>query len=176
MNIAIPDPSLVLLVGPSGAGKSTFALAHFRPTEIVSSDAMRAMLTDDPADQGASAEAFRVLTTIVNGRLKRRLLTVVDATNLGARNRTAYRRLAARYGIPSVAIAFDFPERIYRERNASRPDRVVAESVVADQAERMATALVDMAAEGFHSVVVLTERDTLGEVVIERVPSASRSG
>ena len=46
MNIAIPDPSLVLLVGPSGAGKSTFAKANFRSTEIVSSDAMRAMLTD----------------------------------------------------------------------------------------------------------------------------------
>ena len=174
MNIAIPDPSLVLLVGPSGAGKSTFARANFRPTEIVSSDSMRAMLTDDPADQGASAEAFRVLTTIVNGRLKRRLLTVVDATNLGARNRTSYRRLAARYGIPSVAIAFDFPERVYHERNASRPDRVVAESVVADQAERMAAALVAMAGEGFQSVFVLTERDTLGEVVIERIPSASR--
>ncbi|HYI22313.1 MAG TPA: hypothetical protein VEX62_06715, partial [Candidatus Limnocylindrales bacterium] len=65
---------------------------------------------------------------------------------------------------------------IYRQRNASRPDRVVAESVVSDQTGRMAAALVDMAAEGFQSVVVLTERDTLGEIVIERAANASHPG
>ena len=175
MNIIIPDPTLVLLVGPSGAGKSTFAQAHFRPTEIVSSDAMRAMLSNDPADQGASGEAFRVLSTIVNGRLKRRLLTVVDATNLAAGNRSRYRRLAARYGISSVVIAFDFPEPVYRERNASRPDRVVDDGVVSDHAARMAAALVDIAAEGFQSVVVLDENATLGDIVIERVEHSPRT-
>lgn len=175
MNIVIPDPTLVLLVGPSGAGKSTFAHAHFRPTEIVSSDAMRAMLSNDPADQGASGEAFRVLSTIVNGRLKRRLLTVVDATNLTAGNRSSYRRLAARYGISSVVIAFDFPERIYHERNANCPNRVVGDGVVADHASRMAAVLADIATEGYQSVVVLDESASLGDIVIERVEQSPRS-
>ena len=95
MKLTIPDPALVLLVGPSGAGKSTFARAHFGPTEIVASDAMRQMLSNDPADQGASAEAFALLSILINGRLRRRLMTVVDATSLRAANRTRYRRLAA---------------------------------------------------------------------------------
>ena len=30
---------LVALIGPSGSGKSTFASRHFKPTEVVSSDA-----------------------------------------------------------------------------------------------------------------------------------------
>jgi hypothetical protein len=47
------------------------------------------MLADDPSDQNDSAESFHVLSIIVNGRLKRRLLTVVDATNLRAVNRVA---------------------------------------------------------------------------------------
>jgi len=132
------------------------------------------MLTDDPADQGASAEAFRVLTTIVNGRLKRRLLTVVDATSLRAGNRASYRRLAARYGIPSVAIAFDLPERVYRERNAARPDRKVAEGVIADQAERMIAAVAGLGAEGFQSVFVVTERDTIDHIAVERITTTSR--
>ena len=35
MTIAIPEPSLVVLIGPSGAGKSMFARAHFKPFDPV---------------------------------------------------------------------------------------------------------------------------------------------
>ena len=34
----IPELSLVVLVGVTGSGKSTFARAHFKPTEVISSD------------------------------------------------------------------------------------------------------------------------------------------
>jgi protein phosphatase len=44
MPISIPKLSLVVLIGPSGSGKSTFARKHFLPTEILSSDACRAMV------------------------------------------------------------------------------------------------------------------------------------
>ena len=167
MKVSTPDPALVLLVGPSGAGKSTFAQAHFRPTEIVSSDAMRAMLADDPGDQDASPEAFQVLAILVNGRLRRRLTTVVDATNLRAANRKRFRQLAARYGLPVVAIAFDLPAELYLARNAQRADRVVDDAVVADQAERMARALADLPGEGYDALYVLHE-PTLSQVGVER--------
>jgi protein phosphatase len=69
--IAIPRLALVLLVGPSGCGKSTFARRHFGATEVVSSDACRAMIADDEADQTASGAAFEVLHLIVEKRLSR---------------------------------------------------------------------------------------------------------
>ena len=45
MQITIPNLSLVVLIGPSGSGKSTFARRHFRPTEVLSSDACRGMVS-----------------------------------------------------------------------------------------------------------------------------------
>jgi predicted kinase len=148
----LPDPALVLLIGPSGAGKSTFAAAHFRPTEIVSSDALRGMLTDDEGDQAASSDAFRLVGLIVNGRLNRRRMTVVDATNLYAPGRKGYRRAASRRGIPTIAICFDLPLSSYHARNAARPDRIVDVAVVEDQASRMPDVRDALQREGYHAV------------------------
>ena len=61
MKLSIPELSLVVLVGPSGAGKSTFARRHFRPTEILSSDFFRGLVSDDEGNQAASRDAFDVL-------------------------------------------------------------------------------------------------------------------
>jgi protein phosphatase len=168
MQLTIPDPALVLLVGPAGAGKSTFAEAHFAHTEVVSSDAIRAALTDDAGDQAASAEAFQVLAIIVNGRLRRRLTTVVDATNLRAPNRRRYQHLASRYGIPTIVIAFDLALAEYHARNARRPDRSVEDVIVASQASRMSDALADLPDEGYSAVHVVTDQSGELEVVRER--------
>lgn len=169
MKLVVPEPSLVLLVGAAGAGKSTFAQAHFRPTEIVSSDALRAMLADDPNDQAASGEAFRILTLLIAGRLRRRLLTVVDATNLRAETRRRLRRMATRHGIPAVAMAFDLPADLVRARNAGRLERQVLASVVDGQIERLRDALSALPGEGFERLYVLREPELLGVVTVERV-------
>ena len=174
MRLHIPDPALVLLVGPSGAGKSTFATARFTPTEIISSDALRGMLADDPADQAASAEAFRIVGILANGRLKRRLLTVIDATNLRAANRRRFRQLAARYGIATVAIAFDLPAGLFALHNQRRPDRVVDTEVLADQTERMREAMTDIRAEDYAGLFVINDTTTLDEAVIERAGSSGQ--
>src|ERR671921_335458 len=79
--VAVPDPALVLLVGAAGSGKSTLAARLFAPDEIVSSDALRAAVSGDEADQRASAVAFRILHRTVDRRLAEGRLTVVDATN-----------------------------------------------------------------------------------------------
>jgi Predicted kinase len=155
VRLTIPDPALVLLVGPAGAGKSTFAQAHFRTVEIVSSDALRQLLSNDPADQGASAEAFRILALLVEGRLKRCLTTVVDATSLRAANRTRYRAIAARHGIPVVAIAFDLAASTYHARNSGRSGRVVEADVIDWQVELMQRALAALPGEGYEALYVI---------------------
>jgi predicted kinase len=169
VKLAIPDPSLVVLVGPSGAGKSTFAQAHFRPTEVVSSDNLRAMLSDDPNDQGASAEAFSILAQLLHGRLRRRLLTVIDATNLRPQSRRRWLRLAGRFDLPAVAIVFDLPEQTFLVQNELRPDRQVEQEVVARQSELMRRAREAIPAEGFAQTHLLREPLAVGTLSVERI-------
>jgi protein phosphatase len=69
MHITIPKLSLVVLIGPSGPGKSTFARKHFLPTELLSSDACRAMVSDEENNQAATNDAFEVLHYIAAKRL-----------------------------------------------------------------------------------------------------------
>jgi len=155
VELNLPDPVLVLLVGPSGAGKSTFAREHFAPNQVISSDELRGRIADDPNDQAASAEAFRVLALLLNGRLRRRLTAVVDATNLRAVNRRRLRSQAARYGVPVVAVIFDLPEQTFFDNNARRPDRKVSDEVIATQIEWLREAVGSVAAEGYEQVVVV---------------------
>ena len=61
MKINLPELSLVVLVGTTGSGKSTFARTHFKPTEIMSSDYFRGLVSDDENDQSATAGAFEAL-------------------------------------------------------------------------------------------------------------------
>ena len=69
MKITIPELSLVVLIGPSGCGKSSFGRKHFLPTEVVSSDACRGLISDNENDQSATNDAFDLLHTIVRKRL-----------------------------------------------------------------------------------------------------------
>ena len=53
--ISIPELCLVVLIGSSGSGKSTFAARHFKPSEVVSSDHYREVVSDDANDLTVSA-------------------------------------------------------------------------------------------------------------------------
>src|SRR5687767_2573089 len=110
--LIVPDPSLVVLVGAAGSGKSTLAARLFAPDEIVSSDALRAVVAGDEADQGASAVAFRILHRTLDRRLAAGLLTVVDATNATAAHRWPLARRAKVAGFPMVTIVLDLPPAV----------------------------------------------------------------
>ncbi|MGH2710782.1 MAG: AAA family ATPase, partial [Actinomycetota bacterium] len=117
MNIEVPELSLVVLIGPSGSGKSTFASRHFKPTEVLSSDECRALVSDDENDQTVTKEAFEVLHFIAGKRLAGGKLTVVDATNVQPEARKPLVALARDHHVLPVAIVFDLPESVCRERN-----------------------------------------------------------
>ena len=68
--LTVPDLALVVLVGISGSGKSSFVRKHFRPTQVLSSDACRGMVADDENDQAATPAAFEVLHHIAGVRLR----------------------------------------------------------------------------------------------------------
>ena len=80
----VPELCLVLLIGPSGAGKSTFGQRHFRPTEVISSDVCRGLVSDDQNDLSVTREAFDLLHEIVDKRLRLGRLCVVDARARGS--------------------------------------------------------------------------------------------
>src|SRR5438034_8678605 len=82
VKISIPKLSLVVLIGPSGSGKSTFARKHFLPTEVLSSDACRALISDEENNQAVTNDAFETLHFIAAKRLALGRLTVVDATSV----------------------------------------------------------------------------------------------
>lgn len=153
MGLPVPPGSLVILVGPAGAGKSTWAARHAPPGTVLSSDEMRAMVAGDAADQSASADAFRLLHAVVEARLRRGLLTVVDATNLLASSRLSLLRVASRHGRPAAAVVFDVPLETCLARDAGRDGRSVGEDVVRRQHGLMARAISELPAEGFAVVL-----------------------
>jgi alkanesulfonate monooxygenase SsuD/methylene tetrahydromethanopterin reductase-like flavin-dependent oxidoreductase (luciferase family)/predicted kinase len=115
--VDLPDPCLVVLAGPGASGKSTWAAENFQPEYVVSSDALRALVGAGPDDLSASADAFALLREIVGLRVGRGLTTVVDT--LGGEH-AQWLALAREHGMGCVAVAFDTPAQVCRERNRAR--------------------------------------------------------
>ena len=172
LTLRIPDPSLVLLVGASGAGKSTFARRHFRPTEILSTDFFRALITDDENDQGASGHAYYMLKYIADRRLRRRRLTVIDATNVEHPARRGWVRVAMRHEVPAVAIVLDLPLDLLLARAASHRAPGVAEK----QHEELHRSMPSLDREGFEHVFLLQTPAETDSVVLERESAPAERG
>jgi protein phosphatase len=168
--IKIPDLSLVVLVGVTGSGKSTFAARHFRPTEVISSDACRGLVSDDPNDQSATTDAFDVLHFIAGKRLAAGRLTVIDATSVQPAARKPLVELARAHHVLSVAVVLDVPEATCAARNAGRPDRAFGGHVLRQQQAQLRRGVRDLRKEGFHRVFVLRGEAEVEASAIEREP------
>ncbi|HEY5881259.1 MAG TPA: LLM class flavin-dependent oxidoreductase [Nakamurella sp.] len=148
----LPRPALVVLVGPSGSGKTTWARKYFATNEVVSSDALRAMVGSGEADLDASADAFAMLESVVAARLRRGLTTVIDSLGLDADRRRAAVVAGRAAGLPCVAVVFTTSLDECRRRNRDR-DRPVPAPVLRSQHRR--TAEIDLAEDGFDTVLAV---------------------
>ncbi|GAA3440700.1 polynucleotide kinase-phosphatase [Planomonospora venezuelensis] len=168
--IAVPAMSLVVLVGVSGSGKSTFARRHFAPTQVISSDFCRGLVADDENDQAATPDAFDVLHYIVRTRLRRGLLTVVDATNVQWEARRQLIDLAKSENVLVDAVVLDVPEEVAIARNEARPDRDFGPQVVRRQRKDLRRSLGKISRDGFRRVHVLrgVEQIEAAAVVTEK--------
>ncbi|MFI1097647.1 polynucleotide kinase-phosphatase [Streptomyces sp. NPDC020917] len=169
--LPVTDLSLVVLIGATGSGKSTFAARHFRPTEVISSDFCRGLVSDDENDQSATTDAFDVLHYIAGKRLAAGRRTVVDATSVQPESRRQLIRLAREHDVLPIAIVLDVPEQVCAERNAARPDRAALPRHVVQRHQReLRRSLRGLEREGFRKVHVLrgTAEIDAAQVVTER--------
>jgi protein phosphatase len=170
MTLTIPELSLVALVGVSGSGKSTFGRKHFKPTEVLSSDFCRALVSDDENSLEATTDAFAVLHFIAAKRLAAGKLTVIDATNVQPEARKPILELAREYHCLPVAIVLNTPEKVCQERNRERPDRNFGPHVIQRQSQDLRRSLRGLQREGFRYVYVLSTPEEVEAAVVERQP------
>ncbi|MEO8511650.1 MAG: AAA family ATPase [Chloroflexota bacterium] len=166
--IELPRSGLVVLIGPSSSGKSTWAARHARPTEILSSDTFRALVSDDANDQDATLDAFDVLHLVAARRMAHRRLSIVDATNVEGWARTQLLDLARTHDARTIAIVFDVALEVCLARNAVRDDRRLPEAALRRQWTRMRRSIPQLATEGWDGVRILAGADAVDAVSVMR--------
>jgi protein phosphatase len=166
----IPDFALVVLIGATGAGKSTFADRWFAPTEVISSDACRALIADDATDQSISADAFDVVRVIAEKRLKNRRIAVIDATNVRASDRKSWVEIARRWHALPVAIVLDPGLEVCVARNKTRPDRDFGAAVPRRMIDEIRKGLHKLQSEGFRQIWKLSSVESIEAARVERRP------
>lgn len=168
--IVIPELSVVVLIGSSGSGKSSFARKHFLPTEVISSDFCRGLVSDDETSLEATSDAFDLLHFIVEKRLAAGRIAVIDATNVQSSSRRPLVELARKYHAVTVAIALDVPPEVCIERNKSRPDRQFGPHVVRNHARDLRRSIPMLGKERFRYVYVLHSVNEIDRAEIVREP------
>jgi protein phosphatase len=167
MRLIIPNRALVILIGASGSGKTTFARRHFKPTAVLSSDAYRAIVSDDENNLAATADAFGLLHLAARKRLAAGYLTVIDATNVLTGARASLLGLAQDCQRPTVAVVLDMPLAVCLDRNRRRTDRTIPEPALRRQVTQLRRSFAGLDREGFGYVYTLRAPADVDNVVID---------
>ncbi len=131
--IRFQSNEIVILSGPSSTGKSYLTGKHFEPSQMLSSDTFRYMVSDtvfqeSPKNQrfhdgdhdrlikvfrqdfqDMSEDAFAILKNVLSVRAKYGKLTVVDATSLYLSDIESYAKIAQEQHVPISIVIFDVP-------------------------------------------------------------------
>ena len=141
---------VVLAIGLPGSGKSSWFKRH--NISPLSSDLLRSLLFDDPAEQRFQDLVFSNLRSMLKARLiARRPTNYVDATNLTPQERQHWIKLAKDFGYEVHAVFFDVPLEVCIERHHRR-DRLVPEDVMRKMAAKLKAPTFD---EGFAKITVV---------------------
>ncbi|KUN58439.1 ATP-binding protein [Streptomyces griseorubiginosus] len=174
LDTTIPDNALVCLIGAAGAGKSTWA-STWPGTQVLELDRFRALVSDDAGKQEATDDAVFALQAVLEARLARGLMTVVDATNSETAVRAGLIATARRHGVPTVALVVPTPASVCVERQDGRPDnRSVPAPIVRAQHAAVVDAWPGLPGEGFDHVVVAENIHRL-EPLLQRLSDARRA-
>jgi len=169
--ISIRRKTLLVLCGTAGCGKSTFAARRFLPTQVVSSDACRAMICDDETNQYVNGKTFDLFHYIIDLRLQLRRFTVADSTALRPFARRRLLEQAHRCGYSACLLIFNVSLETCLERDSQRP-RSVGKRVVQNQFELLQKALIEAPNEGWDELYVLDE----SEVEVAEIEIINASG
>lgn len=156
--IRVLRPSVIVLCGPAGCGKSTFAVRHFRPTHVISSDLCRRLVCDDETDQRYHAQTFALLNFLIGQRLSINRLCVVDSTAVTQGARKCLLDLGRKYRVRTELYLFNITLETCLERDRARP-RSVGPKVIEEQYRLFRQALEVVRSEGFDEVIELHDED-----------------
>ena len=168
MRIEIPELSLIAMIGSTSSGKTSFANRYFKPTEVLSSDFFRAMVSDDENNLDCSQDAFDLLYHAAEIRLTNGKLTVIDATNLQQSARKKVLDLAKKQNVHAAAAVLNLPESILLERNQARENRGYPERVIKKHCQDLKRSIRNLKREGFRFVYVLNSLDDIDHAEIIR--------
>jgi len=116
------------------------------------------MLTDSPATQWASSEAFELFHIIIDKRLALGRAAVADSTALSKQARRDLRRIARARRKPVVLIVLNVSKSTCLERDAGRRRRV-GEEVIGAHIAKLNDALKDLRNEKYDAVHILNETE-----------------
>lgn len=151
-------PICMIMVGLPYSGKSTWIRENLPNLPIVSSDRF---IEDQAEVQGKTYsevfadsidDAIAAMYTFRKKLINKRRSFVHDQTNLTAKKRGGlFRDL---YGYHIVAVCFDIPEEIHKERIASRPDKHIPEHVMESMRKTFEIPTLE---EGFDEIIMVRE-------------------
>ncbi|WP_331762374.1 ATP-binding protein (plasmid) [Streptomyces sp. NBC_01527] len=149
----LPKKGLVVLIGASGAGKSVLA-STWPATQVLSLDALRGVVSDDPGCQEATPDAVDALHLLVERRMARKRNTIIDATNVDREARAPLVAAAKRHGMLATAVIVATPASVCIDRQRSRPaNRAVRDDIVHAQHKAMIHSHPSLLLEGFNDIV-----------------------
>ena len=171
MNITIPELSLVVLIGASGSGKSTFARQHFKPTEMLSSDFCRGLVSRRRERPGGDQRRLR------RAALHRRQAAGGREAGRGGRHQRAAGsaqaagRAGARIPLPAGRHrAGHAGAGLPGAQRGARPDRDFGPHVVRNQIRSLRQSLRGLEREGFRHVFVLHSPEQVEAATVTREP------